>query len=619
MIPVSDEYKEAIKKDTRSFDIKSILLMADQPIPSRIETTNRTNLGALTTMFNTTPFTYKYARLEEDYMTLDGSFILPNRSDNNYIEFLGDSTNCSLSMYFNSYHVSYSGKKMKILFDGGYATSFTISCYAINHLTQEETLVDEHTYTNDKEEVVVDIPTIGITATSKKIKITINNWNNNKLPKIKKIMDANNILFNNDDIINMKMLEQTDLRGLDIPGGTLSITLDNYNRQYNVLDPNNLLNKLNQNSVLITYLGLDINGAYEYMLAGGYRYSSYRENSDKTIDFNFEGQVIRDLTRKPILATTSYTPSEVAGGLFGDLSADRADYIAYQGNFPAQYMPYTSRQEQEQEALVFYNMSIRERRNSGANGVRLFNIADLNQNIESYTISLDNQIKNPEFNKSIKTQKIRFNYYNFGSIGKTEIYRGNISFEKTSVNFEYSGTCRIYTSVPIIIDYTHGFDVYYNDTKIIDNGSLDIHAGFDTGWGYSVQGYYYTEITLHPETADKTTGIFRIEAPTYEKLDNIIEIENPNVSSGALIELNSNTIKTETDINRIATTIFEYENLYPYEFTTEIMGDIRLEVGDKITLESLDGYHTAIIQSIDTTFDGGLTQIIKGVSTGVLQ
>lgn len=622
MIPVSDEYKEAIKKDTRSFDLKSILLNVNQPEPQLIETTNSTNIGELTAIFDESPFIYKYARLEENYTQLDGTFILPNNSNNKNMEFIGNGVNCSLSFCFFPYRTSYNNENMKIIFDDGYATNFTISCYAGGTL-ESLSLIDTRTYTNNSEEAIVNISNMNI-GEFKKIKITINSWNNNKLPKIRKIMKSNNELLNGSDIINMKMLEQTDLRGLDIPGGTLSLTLDNYNRQYNILDLNNILNKLNNNSVMKIYLGLNINGAYEYVLVGGYWYSNYKENSDKTIDFNFEGQISHQLTiRNPITSTRSLTPSEMAGGyLFGDLESDNADYIDYTGNFPALYLPYTSIQEQEQEALIFYNISARERRiitnsNSHNNGLQLFNISSLNQNVENYIISLNNQIKIPEFNKAIKTQKIRFNYNTFGSptSGKTEIYNGNISFNETSGT--YYCIKNIKTNIPIYDPAT--IDIYYNDTKIVDNNLVVSGSGFDSNFTYNRNGYYELTIELKTTDVSKTTGIFRVEVKSYEKINNIIEITNENVSAGAIIELNTDTIKSETDMNRISTTIFNYEEAYPYEFNIEIMGDIRLEVGDKITIESLDGYHTAIIESIDTTYNGGLTQIIKGVCSNVLQ
>ena len=633
MIPVSDEYKQAIKDEIRNFDIKSIILRERQPIPvSRLtETTGRIDLGSLDTVFNELPFTYKYARLEQDYMQLDGSFILPNRSNNEYMEFLGNGTNCSLTFYFSPGKNSYSNKKMKILFDGGYATSFTVDSYLGDYLMTTYRLVEEKTYTNDKEAIVIDIPTLGNSQNSKKITITINSWSNNQLPKIKKIMSNENMILDSDDIVDMKMLEQTDLRGLDVPAGDFSITLDNYNRQYNILDPNNILNQLKKDDSIITYLGLSINGAYEYVPVGGYRYSNYRENSNKTIELNFDSAVARNLTHNPLLYDSPETPAEVAYYLFEDRYDDRTDYIDYTGNLPAQYYTYSSRQEQQQEALLFYNMSVKERRvddeqfysyYSGIkyNGVRLFNIDSLNQGVENYTISLNEQIKNPEFNKATKTKKVRFNYYTFSSTtsGKVEIYNGKIKFSSTTQG--YSGTVDIYAPTPIPTGAISGdLDVYYNDTKIIDDGTIDTTAGFGNSYSYYQGGYYYFYLHLYPQTYDKTTGTFRVEVPTYEKLDNTYEVENPNVSEGATIEINTDILKTATDMDRISQTIFDYEDTYPYEFNVEIMGDIRLEVGDKITLESLDGYHTAIIQSIDTTYNGGLTQIIKGVSTGVLQ
>ena len=55
-----------------------------------------------------------------------------------------------------------------------------------------------------------------------------------------------------------------------------------------------------------------------------------------------------------------------------------------------------------------------------------------------------------------------------------------------------------------------------------------------------------------------------------------------------------------------------------YRFETEILGDPSLEVGDTILLESVDGYHRATIDTIDSTDDGGYISRIEGVCSNVL-
>lgn len=622
MLTVSEEYKEAIKEQIRSFDIKAIILNKKQYIPKNngIEYTNGADLGDLKTLFDNTPFNYNYACLQQDYFKLDGSFILPNSSNNKYPCFMGTDDTCSLSFYQNIYQSFYENG-LTIVFDKGYAVDFNVLFYEKETSDSNWTLTGQKQITNNTQETIY-IERVGQYNISKEKKITIEiiTWSNNYFPVIKKILnDKDNLLLENDDIISIKLLEQADLRGLDIPANSISITLDNYNRQYNILEQSNILNKLGKNTSADIYLGLEINGAYEYIFVGGYHYISYKESSNKTIDFNFEGYTNYYFSNRELSGYNDELSVENACQNF--FAGSNSNYINYRGNYPAQYLPITSAQEWSQEALIFYNASVKEKKQKTystqqLDGLQVFNITKLNANVEKYNISLNEQIRNPEFTKSIKTKTIRFNHYKFGSASssKTEIYNGNIIFNETDNG--YFCNYAIKTIVPIYKPV--GIDIYYNDTKIVDNGSLVSGTGFGNSWSYTTNGYYEIKITLRPENESKTAGTFKVLTTTYEKITNITEINNSNVESGAVIEMNTNVIKDAYTMNRISKTIFNYENKYPYEFETEIMGDIRLEVGDMITLESLDGYHQAIIQQIDTTYNGGLTQMIKGVSTGVL-
>ena len=618
MIPVSDEYKQAIKEEVRNFDIQALLFTERQPRNVYIETTS--DLGSLANVLNENPYVYKYAILEQDYTMLDGSFILPNRSDNEYLEFIGtEENNNSFSFYtFQTFHESFFQSGTTIVFDKGYATNFTVSLYTGSQITVpiQWTLKETRTYTNDKEQAEIIIPDDW--AGYRKMIITINEWSNSNQPRIKKILNKGIVLLNNDDIVSMKMLEQTDLRGLDIPSGDFSITVDNYNRQYNVLDPNNIINRLDNNSIIKTCLGLNINGAYEYIYLGLQYFTSYKENSNKTIDFNFDGEIgYYYRTHNASVYDSSSTISNAIINMFGDTDSDRADYITYRGNFPSQYLPYTNKKEHSQEDLLYYNISAREKKEIDINRldkhIRVFNIDKINENIENYTISLNEQIRNPSFNKVIKTKTMRFNYYTFGTeeTSKTEIYNAPLDFRG-----QYYAWKHIYLDTPIKTGL-NSYDVYRNETKIVNNGYPVSGSGFTFSVG--LHGYYEADFTLNTSDVSKTSGTFKVEVTTYKKLQDVYEVNSSNVSNGATIEVSSNVIKDTTTMDRIANTIFNYENAYPFEFETEIMGDIRLEVGDRITLQSLDGYHTAIIQSIDTKYNGGLTQIIKGVCSDVLQ
>lgn len=644
MIQVSDKYKKAVKEQVRELDAFVEILVDAEYINATEESStyphiianNQSEITNIESVSNDNSIYNKYFTLEssiEPYSRLDGTYILPNMNFDNErtgyigawgqeseieIENLNSKKRC-ITLYLEEVY-----KKINVTIEAVYWRVASGSTY---EYTTTETF--EYDYTdNDKEIFTSDSVPLSITkdgynwtfhhVSYVKIKIipwirqgSINVWDlkSNRI-RIKHIVMGESLLFKDKEIISINVNEETDIYNLEVPDNDCSVVLNNYDRKFNVTDKNNVLNRLGKETIIKPYYGLSIDGYYNYQLMGCYSYESFVDNNNLDTTIKGIGSI------QYLESENAYLSNMMSGYdddvkwfsrfIFNQMSPYENN-INYNGKVPARMTNFDNKREQAQALALFSNSYVKQLRIANTETGRNYVMLDTIQNEVKDTIYLSQQLEQPKFQKIIPTKTININYSSLGSLGQDDItiFEDNVIPEIITVEVDN-----------LTVETYYRKTIYINSSSPIDANSIKVYVN-----GTQTTRFYYNEYSLYGikmeiSFDDVETKQVLITGKQYESKDVLETIQNNSVSEGATLDLNSNYLINNSDRKRVCDYIFKNEKVY--EFEVEILGDPSLEIGDLISLETIDGYKLAIIQSIEFSYTGGLTAILKGVCSNAI-
>lgn len=624
MINVSNSFKENIKRDVREIGGIAELVVSggyynastDEDALIKISATNSAEITNLNSVTDSIPTTYKYARTDTNYTVLDGSFILANEDyTNKHTGYIGITTPTSLTIETKRMPwmrvLTNGNKKITIYFDEGYATDFGVELYP--YYTDGQ-VHEPYTYSftnNALETITIDgsnIPDeIDVSGTTRqfycisKIVITINEWSSSNLrPKIKQVNFGETMLFENQDLIEMKMNEETSIDNINNPSNDCSIMLNNYDRKFNLINQDSVLNRLNKNSHIRTFVGVSLKGGMEYVDMGSYQYNSYTDNQDKTITLNGIGTLQSYEGKQNYLWRKGIPNSSVLTTIANMLNSTNNE-VYYNGTLSLERTNTENERQQLQAIAIFSGSYIKENRDINA---RLENKISFQKRSDTIQLSipLSIQTKEPKIIKKNKTKTIVIKTRQVNDLVNEEkvLYEGNVS-DRYSVKVDLNSTS------PVDISSIKVYEKNRNGTETLL--SSDEYIVYNS--------YYVPRVQIYSLTSDDIVGI-KIVGKEYNYIDLEKEITNRNISDGEIIEYNNNYLDSDYQKQRVANYVFNREGIYKYEFEIEFNGDPSLEVGDIISFETVDGWMKGFVESIDMKYNGGLIETIKGVCSNVL-
>lgn len=621
MINVSSSFKESIKKDIREIGgIAEIIVSGgyfnatvDGETGIQISATNNAEISNLNSVTDNLPVAYNYISLEHNHTILDGSFILANRDYTNKNTGYISSTNTG-SLTIEATAMSWmrfltkGSKLITIYFEEGYATDFDVELYG--YYTDGQTH-EANTYSftnNDKDIVLVDGSDIPDTINGyqffclSRIVITVNQWNNPDLRvKIKQVNFGESMLFQNQDLIEMKINEETSIDNMNTPNNDCSVLLNNYNRKFNLINQESVLNRLDKNAHIRTFIGVALDGGIEYVDMGSYQYNSYTENEDKTILLSGIGALQNYETKQNYLWEKGVANKTVLETLQSMLGTDND--VFYNSIIQLDKTDTENERQQLQAIAIFSGSYIKENRDINS---RLENKICFRK--QSYTpldnISLLIQTKDPKITKKSKTRTVKFTHKQINSL-KNE--------EKVIVEDTFTP---INQMIDISISNIEPLDV--NSIKVYEKDGLGVETEIPSSDYTIYNSYFKPRIRIMNLTSNDNIDI-KIVGKEYDNTDIEKTIINDLVSEGEGVEFNSNYLSSNYDKERVSGYLFARESTYGYEFEIEFNGDPSLEVGDIITFETVDGWMKGFIEKIEMKFNGGLLETIKGVCSNVLR
>lgn len=266
MIEVSQKYKQAVYAPTRktaakvtfeildneAYDDNTSIVTGEAPISRKSQLTNKVRL-----------MSHKYATFERDYWKLDGSFHIPPVPEEAPESELGwwseDISNSEgvftpyqvLEFLFSEEHNSMG---LTITFDvlaNEYASEFDIDVYRID----DSPIWHESVVGNTKATYVMihGLDNYG------KIVITIKKWAKPyRRCRITEVDFGVIMDYEGDKLINLNVIEEMNVAGDTLPINEVKFTIDNSNREFNILNPEGFYRFLKERQEIYFSIGVEI-------------------------------------------------------------------------------------------------------------------------------------------------------------------------------------------------------------------------------------------------------------------------------------------------------------------------------------------------------------------------
>lgn len=287
MQPVSESYKQAVYAPERrttarvTFEILDIDAFEDniktatsEAIISRLEqvTNKKRNMTA------------KYATFEPDYWKLDGSFVFPPEPGEEPEAELGwwSGDLCDAAGVFDPHQViefvfskEHSSVGLSISFDpntGEHAKDFEIHVYAAG-----DTLIYTEIVTNNTEAKYILVKPLD---SYKKVAITIKRWAKGyRRARIAEVDFGVVKEYAGDNLIKINLLEEMSTTSEILPAGENQFTVDNSNREFNILNPEGFYRFLQERQEVTAEIGVEVSpNIFEYVKMGQHYLSEWKSN-----------------------------------------------------------------------------------------------------------------------------------------------------------------------------------------------------------------------------------------------------------------------------------------------------------------------------------------------------
>lgn len=241
----------------------------------------------------------KYATFEKDYLKLDGSFVLPPKTNEVEEAELGWWSNalCDSNGLFNPYQViefnfnnEHSSMGLTIYFDilnNEYASEFDINVYgAAGEVIRHETII------NNTDSRYIYINKL---LNYKRITINIKKWcRGYRRAKVVEVDFGIIKEYEDSNLIRMNILKELSTTSEILPSDELRFTVDNSNREFNVLNPEGFYEFLKQEQECFVEFGIELeNGEVEYVQVGKY-YLKQWQSDEGTLTTTFTARDVLD-------------------------------------------------------------------------------------------------------------------------------------------------------------------------------------------------------------------------------------------------------------------------------------------------------------------------------------
>ncbi|ATP40694.1 hypothetical protein CSE16_11900 [Solibacillus sp. R5-41] len=313
MIEVSRDFKQAVYAPIRKtaakviFEILDNAAYADAVISANSEA-KISKKGQLVNKVRN--MTHKYATFEQDYFKLDGSFRIPpppGEDDSELGWWSGDLCGADgvfavpqvVTFTFDEPHDSMG---LTIHFDAltnEHATDFDIIAYSAG-----DTLIASETVRGNNANVYVWVR--GLDA-YEKIEIIIRKWAKPfRRARIVEIDFGVFQVYEGDKLIKVNLIEQMNVVGDTLPANEIKFTIDNSDKNFNILNPIGFYRFLKERQELTMGIGIEIEeNVFEYVTTKGYYLTDW-QSDEGALTTTFTARNIFELLEKEYLQSGAF-------------------------------------------------------------------------------------------------------------------------------------------------------------------------------------------------------------------------------------------------------------------------------------------------------------------------
>lgn len=276
MYKVSNEYKEAVyafRRKSRgrvTFDISDVTARGDV---KSITTTPQSDLSDKNQLINKKrEQSVNIATWEKDRFKLDGSFSFADdvMANNGELGFVSDNLSNengeftlqpTLTFTFNDPHSSMGITLTFDVFNEEYAKEFIINAYGgANNL-----ILSKHVVDND----LVQLAVIGQFYLYKKIEVIIIKWSKPyRRARVVEVDFGVVRVYTDKSLISMNYIEEMDIISRNISAAEFKFTVDNLNKEFNILNPEGFYKFLQERQVATPEIGVVTGPITEYIPLG---------------------------------------------------------------------------------------------------------------------------------------------------------------------------------------------------------------------------------------------------------------------------------------------------------------------------------------------------------------
>lgn len=552
-----------------------------------------------------------YASLEENYTELDGSFLLPNKKvvgdDAGYISssIFESVTNPNFILDVNNplieeeYRTPVETVGLTIYFFNNIAQDFQIKITDNNNV---ETIFNIENNQSSVFHQIFDNP---ITISKMEMVITSMEYPNRRI-RIPEIDFGITDLYEDNELISFTTNEEVDIFMQSLPVNDCSINLNNYDHDFDPLNPKGLVQYLTEKCLIKPYVGvLTEENGFDYRSLGNYYLNDWSANSDGNVTLNGQSLmgILNNLELRDSSSIKILTNKIISVADFNDYLVKLYNYY-----FSLDFMTYLHFTSETNllnilVAGILYQDAFSEKYDSilyidrddcitSKNYYEVFNkIYDV-----KLDISLDDMLEEPKVEARQKISKINFTKQSFKNSSSSEtktILNETYTLSKTTEFVWFKFSEPISASNTPTLSFTSSKS---GTATLIDNNTKICYVRL------------FGEIG---ETFTLTMTSAQI-ASLSEKSNSSYSIESEEENGQEITYDITEVVLTESiSLDFLASKIKEKDK--KYKMSGNFNGNPLIEPRKYVEIETKFGKKNILITKITNTFDGGLTGYFEGV------
>lgn len=553
-----------------------------------------------------------YASLEENYTELDGSFLLPNKKNigdkAGYIsnKLFKDITDTKITLNIdnplveeeNRIPIETSG--ITIYFFNNIAYDFELK------ITDKDDKETTFNIKDNRQSVFHQFFENDITI--KKMELTISSMEYpNRRIRISEIDFGISNLYEDNELISFTTNEEIDILKQSVPINDCTINLNNYNRDFDPLNPQGLVKYLTQNCIIKPFVGVLVeNDGVDYRSLGYYYLNNWNANAEGNVTLN--GQSVVGILNK--LELKSDNTNRILSNSFKsaqDLNKIFKNYYNFTFSLTTSINFWRTKNTNLMNNIIAGSTGIFDSESGivGSDHILFVNRNNIfsegdafKQPIERYMkITLNEMLEEPKSELRQKISKINFAVEQYKTTNEeTKLLEGReyvLNDKKESVWFNYDKFQNENISQIPTFTYTSNKG---GSAQLIDNNTKMCYIQFNGSIGEK----YIINLTSTGETiVDNKNTISYVNSKINENGQEIT------------YDFTDYQKTSNVNIRKFAQSILNYDK--EYKFSGNFNGNPLIEPRTIITLETKFGDKIIIITKITNTFDGGLTGYFEGV------